>query len=114
MQVSLAWALPDKPTYPDEELMEQYEKGRLPSPFRSDENATDLIGIGEIQVSTAPSNIRRNQTNFAYHIYPPQSPTFDPTRRYNAFANYLQTYLRSGPESKMNQIKSTTVSTETT
>lgn len=50
---ALAWALPDKPTYPQEELMEH-----LPLLLRNDKNITDTGSEGEIQVSTS-----YNQTN---------------------------------------------------
>lgn len=39
---ALAWGLPDKPVYPDEELMQKYEDGHLPLlENRNDKNVTE-------------------------------------------------------------------------
>lgn len=54
--VALSYGLPDKPVYPEEELMKQYEMGRLPLLLRNDENVTETNEKGEIQVSTTPSS----------------------------------------------------------
>lgn len=59
---ALAWALPDKPTYPQEELMEHYEMGRLPLLLRNDKNITDTGSEGEIQVSTSYNQINVSKT----------------------------------------------------
>lgn len=53
---ALSYGLPDKPVYPEEELMTQYEDGRLPLLLRNDENITETNGEGEIHVSTTPSS----------------------------------------------------------
>lgn len=68
--VSLAWALPDKPTYPNVELMEQYENASLK--YRNDLNVTESLNPkGE---SNRNSTGKRNQTldnfeNYAWHYY---------------------------------------------
>lgn len=55
--VALSWGLPDKPTYPEYELMESYENGSLPLlENRNDRNITEFNRKGEI-------NIRTNITN---------------------------------------------------
>lgn len=53
MTVALAWGLPDKPIYPEQDLRESYENGKLPLLLRDDKNVTDANRKGEIKATAA-------------------------------------------------------------
>lgn len=88
--VALAYGLPDKATYPETELMEQYEGGRLPLLIRKDENVTESNGNGEIQVPTTPTN----HPSSMYSSYYRNGSTFA-----NQIANYYKYLQRRKPDS---------------
>lgn len=67
---ALAWGLPTKPIYPDEELMQQYEKGRLPLiQYRKDKNATNSNSTGEINVPASNHTSNLQSSNFLNQFY---------------------------------------------
>ncbi|XP_031636178.1 uncharacterized protein LOC116349064 [Contarinia nasturtii] len=93
--VALAYGLPDKPTYPEQELMEQYENGKLPLLLRKeDKNVTDLNRKGEIKASTASSNIvnKPNDSSYSNHHYNGNDVM-------NRIANYYKYLQRRKPDS---------------
>lgn len=64
---ALAWGLPDKPTYPETELMERYENGSLPLiQYRTDKNVTDSNRNGEIPTNTKPNINSSTYVNNGY------------------------------------------------
>lgn len=72
---ALSWGLPDKPTYPDQELMEKYENGALPLlQYRKDENVTESNHNREILVNSTPKYLDNNhsyyykKSNFSNYI----------------------------------------------
>lgn len=69
--VALAWGLPDKPTYPELELMEKYENGALPLlEHRKDKNVTASDHKGEIPTYNRTSNLENyyKQSDFSNYI----------------------------------------------
>lgn len=54
--LAMAWGLPDKPFYPEDDLMHLYEDDKLPSiQRRNDTNATNNIASNESNATTAPT-----------------------------------------------------------
>lgn len=63
--VALAWGLPDKPTYPDMELMQRYENGSQPLiQYRKDESVTDSNRTGEIKSGAKPHTTTATDLNY--------------------------------------------------
>lgn len=89
---ALAWGLPDKPTYPEWELMEKYENGSLPLlEYRQDKNVTNQVdNKGEINVS----NVTANNAYTSEHL----------TNYYkqNYFSNYIRDYYKFLENRKVN------------
>lgn len=91
--VALAWGLPFKPYYPDEELPAQYEQGHLPLLGRVDENITDSQYIDgkkavrkkskttAVPTTTAvPADVQRTRQNllkFFQNVYQSPSPSYN-------------------------------------
>lgn len=76
---ALAWGLPDKPTYPDQELMEKYDNGSLPLlQYRKDGNITESNHKGEIVVNSTPKYLNNNNHTYYY--------------RKTNFSNYIKNY----------------------
>ncbi|XP_055305020.1 uncharacterized protein LOC129569832 [Sitodiplosis mosellana] len=65
--VALAWGLPDKPVYPEQELMERYENGSLPLLLREDKNFTDANRKGETAAAIVSSNKIPSYSNQYYN-----------------------------------------------
>lgn len=57
VSLALAWGLPDKPTYPEDDLMQAYEEGNLPLlDRRKDVNVTNNLATEESMTMIAPTN----------------------------------------------------------
>lgn len=92
---ALAWGLPNKPTYPELELMETYENGTLPFLLRKDKNVTDPNRKGEIKLSTSPSNATvHNMPNSTY-----ANNDYKRNEFMNRIANYYKYFQRRKPDS---------------
>lgn len=83
--VAMAWGLPDKPTYPDHELME-------PLLYRNDKNVTESNRIGEIKLTTASPNASPNKTVYSKHNY-------NAADIMNRLSFYYQYFQRRKPDS---------------
>lgn len=67
---ALAWELPSKPTYPEYELMQQYESGKLPLiEYRKDKNVTNSNSTGAINVSESNHTSNHQSSNFLDEFY---------------------------------------------
>lgn len=103
---ALAWGLPDKPTYPDQELMEKYDNGSLPFlQYRKDGNVTESNHNGEILVNSTPkylynhhsyyntktnfSNYIKNYNSFSKNRRKPDSYYFENEHSSNPFNNVV-------------------------
>lgn len=88
--VALAYGLPDKPTYPETELMERYENGSLPLiQYRTDKNVTGSSGDGEIK-----ANSKLNTSSSSYTKY-----DYNGNDAVNRIANYYKYFQRRKPDS---------------
>lgn len=59
VSLALAWGLPDKPTYPEDDLMQAYEDGDLPLlDRRKDVNVTNNVATKESMAMITPTNLK--------------------------------------------------------
>lgn len=85
----MAWELPHKPIYLDEELHESYEMGRLPLLNRNDKNISNSqYGIPVKSNSTSANII---QSNYYYTNIPKQKFAYD--QLHYPTANKIQNYI---------------------
>lgn len=92
MTVALAWGLPDKPTYPEWELMERYENGSLPLLLREDKNVTDANRKGEIKATATPSHHISKIPSYSNYYH-------NGSDIMNRIANYYKYFQRRKPDS---------------
>lgn len=84
---ALAWELPSKPVYLDEELRDSYEMGNLPLAQRKDQNVSNVTYTSTNKQTSPPSNTNsagsNTFSNNYYYTNVPSASNKNPFNRYN-------------------------------
>lgn len=116
---ALAWGLPFKPTYPEEELQEKYKMGQLPLLNRNDKNITDTnytddhrkrTNTSSSAITATPNRINLTQQHLLklfqsfYENYPNHQNSFGYNSGYanNNIRKVDSYYFGNGKNSQIN------------